>query len=148
MLRLEDCFKIAQECGISSQEELTRALSFIHSRLGLVRYFDDKDLDSLVVIDPQILFDKITDLIKETFVGKNANENEIEEFRQKGIISLAVVKRISERSSEEVQLPFTWLTKVLNHRRLAALFKDQYGEKFFFQSALCHVSKPPDPSIN
>ena len=148
VLRLEDCFKIAQECGISSQEELTRALSFIHSRLGLVRYFDDKDLDSLVVIDPQILFDKITDLIKETFVGKNANENEIEEFRQKGIISLAVVKRISERSSEEVQLPFTWLTKLLNHRRLAALFKDQYGEKVFFPSALCHIiSKAPDPSV-
>ena len=147
VLRLKDCFKIAQECGISSQEELTTALSFIHSRLGLVRYFDDKDLDSLVVIDPQILFDKITDLIKETFVGKNANENEIEEFRQKGIISLAVVKRISERSSEEIQLPFTWLTKLLNHRRLAALFKDQYGEKVFFPSALCHVSKAPDPSV-
>ena len=147
VLRLEDSFKIAQECGISSQEELTTALSFIHSRLGLVRYFDDKELNSLVVIDPQILFDKITDLIKETFVGKNANENEIKEFRQKGIISLAVVKRISERSSEEVQLPFTWLTKLLNHRRLAALFKDQYGEKFFFPSALCHVSKAPDPSV-
>ena len=147
VLRLEDCFKIAQECGISSQEELTTALSFIHSRLGLVRYFDDKELNSLVVIDPQILFDKITDLIKETFVGKNANENEIKEFRQKGIISLAVVKRISERSSEDIQLPFTWLTKLLNHRRLAALFKDQYGEKFFFPSALCHVSKAPDPSV-
>ena len=147
VLKLEDCFKIAQECGISSHEELTTALSFIHSRLGLVRYFDDKELDSLVVIDPQILFDKITDLIKETFVGKNANENEIEEFRQKGIISLTVMKRISERSSKEVELPFTWLTKLLNHRRLAALFKDQYGEKFFFPSALCHVSKVPDPSV-
>ena len=134
--------------NIKSRRSITTALSFIHSRLELVRYFNDKDLNSLVVIDPQILFDKITDLIKETFIGKNANENEIEEFRQKGIISLAVVKRISERSSEEVQLPFTWLTKLLNHRRLAALFKDQYGEKFFFQSALCHVSKPPDPSIN
>jgi hypothetical protein len=147
VLRLEDCFKIAQECGITSREELTTALSFIHSRLGLVRYFDNKELDSLVVIDPQIIFDKITDLIKETFVGKNANENEIDEFRRKGIISLTVMKRISERSSEEVQLPFTWLTKLLNHRRLAALFKDQYGEKVFFPSALCHVSKAPDPSV-
>ena len=146
VLRLKDCFEIAQECGISSHEELTTALSFIHSRLGLVRYFDDKELDSLVVIDPQILFDKITDLIKETFVGKNANENEIEEFRQKGIISLTVMKRISERSSKEVELPFTWLTRLLNHRRLAALFKDQYGEKYFFPSALCHVSKAQDPS--
>ena len=112
-----------------------------------MRYFDVKELDSLVVIDPEILFDKITDLIKETFVGKNANQNEIDEFCRKGIISLAVMKRISERSSEDVKLPFTWLTKLLNHLRLAALFKDRYGEKYFFPSALCHVCKPQDSLI-
>ena len=70
MIKIEDCFKIAQECGISSREELITALSFIHSRLGLVRYFNVEELDSLVVIDPQVLFDKITDLIEETFVSK------------------------------------------------------------------------------
>ena len=147
VLRFEDCFKIAQECGISNQEELTIALSFIHSRLGLVRYFDVDELSSLVVVDPQILFDKITDLIIETFSGKTATHKEIEDFRQRGIISLAVVKRISEGSSGKAQLPLTWLTKVLNQLRLAALFKDQYGEKFFFPSALCHVSKAPDPTV-
>ena len=146
VLRLEDCFKIAQECGISNQEELMIALSFIHSRLGLVRYFDVGELSSLVVVDPQILFDKITDLILETFSGENANRKEIEEFRQKGIISLAVMKRISEGSSENAQLPLMWLTNVLNHLRLAALFKDQYGEKYFFPSALCHVHMPQDLS--
>ena len=147
VLRFEDCFKIAQECGISNQEELTIALSFIHSRLGLVRYFNEGELNSLVVIDPQILFDKITDLIVETFSGKTATHKEIEEFRQRGVISLAVVKRISEGSSENVQLPLVWLIMVLNHLRLAALFKDQYGQKFFFPSALCHVSKSPDSSV-
>ena len=147
VLRFEDCFSIAQECGISSHKELTAALSFIHSRLGLVRYFDVEELNSLIVVDPQILFDKITDLIVETFIGKNANSKEIEEFCKNGIISLAVMKRISERSSKDVQLPFTWLTKLLNHLRLAALFKDDYGEKYFFPSALCHVPKAQDSSV-
>ena len=141
VLRLEDCFKIAQECGISSNKELTAALSFIHSRLGLVRYFDVEGLNSLVVIDPQVLFDKITNLIVETFVGKNATRNEIEDFRNRGIISAAVMKRISERSNKDAHLPFVWLTKLLNHLRLAALFIDSYGEKYFFPSALCHVPK-------
>jgi hypothetical protein len=183
-LRLEDCFKIAQECGISGQEELTIALSFIHSRLGLVRYFDVDGLKSLVVVDPQILFDKITRLIVETFSNENADHRQIEEFNKKGIISQAVMKGISARPSEDVQLPFsdkkanhkkieefhvkgiislaamkgiserhedvqlpfTWLTRLLNHRRMAALFKDQHGEKYFFPSALCHVSKAQDPS--
>ena len=184
VLRFKDCFKIARECGISNQEELKIALSFIHSRLGLVRYFDVDGLNSLVVVDPQILFDKITRLIVETFSGgENASHKEIEDFHKrgiisqpvmerisarssrdvcdqflntnhkrseefliKGIISLAAMKRISEGSTEDAQLPFTWLTKLLNHRRLAALFKDQYGEKYFFPSALCHVSKAQDPS--
>ena len=147
ILKFEECFKIAQECGISSRDELTIALSFIHSRLGLVRYFNVEELDSLVVIDPQVLFDKITDLIVETFIGKNASQNEIEEFRTKGIIPVAVMKRISDRSNQDVRLPFTWLTKLLNHLRLAALFKDKYGEKYFFPSALCHVSMIQGPSI-
>ena len=148
VLKLEDCFKIAQECGISSHKELTVALSFIHSRLGLVRYFDVDGLDSLVVVDPQILFDKITNLIVETFIGKNANRKDIEEFHKKGIISLEVMKGISERSCEDVQLPFTGLMNLLNHLRLAALFKDKYGEKYFFPSALCHVPKAQDPSVD
>ena len=147
VLKIEDCFKIAQECGISSHDELTTALSFIHSRLGLVRYYDVNKLDSLVVIDPQVLFDKITDLIVETFVGMNASRNEIKEFHEKGIISVAVMKRISERSNDDAQLPLTWLTNLLNHLRLAALFKDKFGEKYFFPSALCHVSKAQSPSV-
>ena len=185
VLRLENCFKIAQECGILNQEELKIALSFIHSRLGLVRYFKDDGLNSLVVVDPQILFDKITRLIVETFSGENAGHKEIEDFHKKGLISQPVVERISARSSEDnhdqlllntnhkkfeeflkkgiisraamerisegssedAQLPFTWLTKLLNHRRLAARFKDQYGElKYFFPPALCHVSKAQDTS--
>ena len=147
VLRLEDAFKIAQECGISSHNELVAALFFIHSRLGLLRYYNVKDLDSLVIVDPQVLFDKITDLIEETFVSKHAHRKEIEDFCEKGIISVAVMKRISERSSKDVQLPLTWLTKVLNHLRLAALFKDHDEEKYFFPSALCHTTTAEDSSV-
>ena len=147
VLRLEDCLKIARECGISSYDELTTALSYIHSRLGLVRYFDVPELNSLVVVDPEILFDKITNLIVETFVGKNVNRKDIEEFRKKGIISVEIMKGISERSSEDAQLPFIWLMKLLNHLRLAALFKDEYGEHYFFPSALCHVPKAQHSSV-
>ena len=62
----------------------------------------------IVVINPQVLFDKITDLIVETFINEDVNveQNEIEEFREKGIISVAMMKKISESSSKGVQLPF------------------------------------------
>ena len=154
VLSFDRCFSIAQECGITDRKELIQALSFIHSRLGLVRYYNKEDLNTLVVIDPQILFDKITDLVVKTFTNDNVNitvkVKEIEDFRQKGIIPVAVMQEISNNSSSDSRLPFIWLTKLLNYLRIAALFTDSNGDKYFFPSALCHASKlhsnKPSPS--
>ena len=142
VLSLDECFSIGRECGISDYRELIKALSFIHSRLGLVRYFNVEELNTLVVVDPQILFDKISDLIVRTFTGDHAEVNEIEDFREKGILPVAVMERISEKCSSDLQLPFTWLTKLLNYLRIAAFFTDHDGDKYFFPSVLCHVPKP------
>ena len=152
VLSFDKCLSIAQECGITDRKELNQALSFIHSRLGLVRYFNTEDLNTLVVIDPQILFDKITDLIVKTFTSDNVNVKvkEIEDFCQRGIIPVAVMQEISDNSSSDSKLPFIWLTKLLNYLRIAALFTDVDGDKYFFPSALCHApefhSNQPSPS--
>ena len=149
VLSFDKCFSIARECGIKDCKELNQALSFIHSRLGLVRYFNIEDLNTLVVIDPQILFDKITDLIVKTFTSDNVKVKEIEDFHQRGIIPVAVMQEISNNNSSDSQLPFIWLTKLLNYVRIAALFTDSDGDKYFFPSALCHAPEPyiqPSPS--
>ena len=141
VLHFNDCLMIAQECGISSSKEMKQALSFIHSRLGLVRYFDVEELDTLVIVDPQIIFDKITELIVSTFISDHAEENEIEDFKHKGIFSEALMEKVSDKCSSNLQLPpLTWLTKLLNYLQMAALFKDRNGaRKYFFPSALSHA---------
>ena len=139
VLSFDKCFSIARECGITDRNELNQALSFIHSKLGLIRYFNVKDLNTLVVVDPQVLFDKITDLIVKTFTVENVDEKEIEDFRQRGIIPVAVMQKISSKSSSDFQLPFMWLTTLLNYLRIAAFFTDRDGDKYFFPSALCHA---------
>ena len=143
VLTFDKCFSIARECGISDHKELIQALSFIHSRLGLVRYFDVKDLNTLVVIDPQILFDKITDLIVKTFTVENVGVKKNEDFCQRGIIPVTVMQNISDidENGSDSQLPFKWLTDLLNYLRIAALFTDRDGDKYFFPSALCHAPK-------
>ena len=148
VLSFDECFTIAQDCGISQYRELKEALLFIHSRLGLVRYFDVDDLRTYVVIDPQILFDKITHLLVKTFISDNAEQNDIEAFKKRGIFSVEFVKRISESGSFNSKLPFTWLTKLLNYLRIAALFKDKKGEKYFFPSALCHAPEPHSNQVS
>jgi GTPase SAR1 family protein len=142
VLSFEECFIIAQECGISDRGELSQALTFIHLRLGLVRYFDVEGLNELVIIDPQILFDRITDLLKRTFTPSHAEVNQIEDFFQKGILPIEVVESIAKKCDSTVKIPFPWLTKLLNYLRIAALFREQDGDKYFFPAALCHAPEP------
>ena len=101
-------------------------------------------LDTVVVVDPQILFDKITDLIVNSLSSDHAEVNEIEDCR-KGIFSVAVMERISKKYSSDLKLPFSWLKTLLNHLRIAALFTDSDGDKYFFPSVICHV---PEPHLN
>ena len=149
VLRYNDCFTVAQSCGITSRTELNDALLFIHHRLGLVRYFSVKELNNLVIIDPQILFDTITKLIVETFTSDHANPKEIDEFQQRGIFSMEVMNKITSKYFSDSQLPFKWALKLLNHLGIAAFFTDRKGEqKCFFPSAICHAPEQQDSNVS
>ena len=142
VLHIDDCLVIARECGISSSEEMKDALSFIHSRLGLIRYYSVEELNTLVVVDPQIIFDKISELIIGTFINEHGEGYEIEDFRGKGIFSEALMKKVSDKccSNSQQKLSFSWLADLLNYLRIAVLFKDFDGiKKYFFPSALSHA---------
>lgn len=52
IISFAECFAVAQQCGITEEEELKEALHFLHTKLGMVRYFPDKGLDDIVVKDP------------------------------------------------------------------------------------------------
>ena len=142
-LTLDECFNIAKECGILDPEELTQALTFIHSHLGLVRYYNVEDLNKLVIIDPQILFDKVTDLINTVLSGEHSEVKERDEF-QRGIVPVKVVERICNKcnSYTHCQLSFKWLTKLFNYLKIAALFADHGIKKYFFPSAICQAPEP------
>ena len=140
VLSYNECFIVAQSCGITSRIELNKALHFIHHRLGLVRYFPIEGLNDYVIIDPQILFDAITKLIVETFISDHATAREIEEFQKRGIFSIEVMKEIGLKSYSHSQLPFEWSLRLLNHLGIAVIFQDQSGkQKCFFPSVLCHA---------
>ena len=39
--------------------------------MGLIRYFPHEELKDLFIVDPQTLFEKVTELIVETFTLEN-----------------------------------------------------------------------------
>ena len=134
----DNCFKIARECGITSDKEHKEALHFIHNKMGLICYFPQHDLDQIVVLDPQILFDKVTELITDTFTFDKVNQLGTDDFKN-GIFSFTDLETLQ---GSDTLLNAFQLTKILEHLQIAAPFKQDGMLKYFFPCALPHVVKP------
>ena len=79
----EECFDIAKQCGITDKEELTEALHFIHTKMGLICYFPFEHIKDLVIIQPQFLYDKISKLIVKTFIFEKAGKKSADLFKER-----------------------------------------------------------------
>ena len=131
VLSYEQCFEVARQCGITSQEELNEALWFLHTKVGLIRHFQGEgleDLQEIVIQDPQVLFDRITDLVVETFTFDKADPVVREDFEKKGIFPFSTFEKISA-SSDHLLTP-SRLVKLLEHLHIIApLEKELEGKE-------------------
>ena len=131
VLSYEQCFEVARQCGITSREELNEALWFLHTKVGLIRHFQGEgleDLQEIVIQDPQVLFDRITDLVVETFTFDKASPVVREDFKKKGIFPFSTFEKISA-SSDHLLTP-SRLVKLLEHLHIIApLEKEEKKEE-------------------
>ena len=141
----EECFEIAKQCGITDKEELTEALHFIHTKMGLIRYFPFEHIKDLVIIQPQFLYDKISELIVKTFTFEKAGKKSADLFNEMGIFSLDDFERIHRKSDSTSAMKPTQFTELLKALHIAAPFEEGSngdGErKLFFPCILGHASK-------
>ena len=138
----DNCFRIARECGITSHEEHKEALHFIHTKMGLIRYFSQDDLDQVVILNPQALFDKVTELITDTFTFEKGGK-QIEDDFKKGVFSFSDLEKL--QCSDTLLNPSRF-AKVLEHLRIAAPFHQDGVLKYFLPCAIPHVDKPQEMS--
>ena len=148
VISYEQCTSIASECGIDTPEELKEALWFLHHKVGFIRYFDSvPELRDVVILDPQLLFDKITELISSTFTFDPVlvGAYDDEQFRKTGMFSLRTIEDLTTRSPEH--LNSTKLIKLLEHLHVISPIQDTSGkvEKYFMPCVLSHAS--PNASI-
>ena len=131
VLSYEQCFEVARQCGITSREELNEALWFLHTKVGLIRHFQGEgleDLQEIVIQDPQVLFDRITDLVVETFTFDKASPVVREDFKKKGIFPFSTFEKIS--ASSDHLLTSSRLVKLLEHLHIIApLEKEEEKEE-------------------
>ena len=136
-----ECFNIAQQCGIDSREELNEALWFLNTKVGLVRHFRGEgleDLQDIVIVDPQILFIKITQLIVNTFTDDRVTANVCDEFKSKGIFPRSVLERLSSKDEDSELLTVNRFVKLLEHLHIISRLHTE-EVMYFMPCILAHA---------
>ena len=140
VITYDECFTIGQQCGIDSQDELNEALWFLTTKVGMVRHFRGEgleDLEKIVIIDSQILFEMITQLIVSTFTISNVTENVREDFRSKGIFPRNALQRIS--NDEDRLLTVDRFVTLLEHLHIISRLHIMDEIKYFMPCTLAHI---------
>ena len=141
VMSMDKCLKIALECGISDENELKEALWFLHTKLGLLRYFGEiEQLSSIVICDPQLLFDKVTDLMTSTFTFEETGDVYGEKkFKNFGLVSKNLIEKILATSDEN--LSCAQLLLLLEHLDIVAPIRNEANEvnEYFMPSVLSHA---------
>ena len=146
VLSIEKCMEIGKDCGIETHQELTDALWFLHHNIGIIRHFQEHPaLKNVVIKEPQYIFDKVTELIVDTFTFEGAGQYEREQFTKKGIFSANAIKRLSTDTKD---LSGEQFGDLLEHLHIIAPIKEN-GEviKYFAPVALTHAEMPPKAQI-
>ena len=132
------CLEIARRCGLAD-DEVNEALHFIHSKMGLIRYFPYEHIKRLVFIDPQYLFDKVTELIASTFTFEKVSVHEMEQFKRKGIFSLKKLDEICTEGHSNTIMSSVQFGKLLERLRIVAPLQVANDIKYFLPCVLAHA---------
>ena len=148
IMTVKECICIAKECEISSSDEFFAALLFLHNSIGTIRYFHNVSLlQDVVITDPQLLFDIVTDLIVNTFSFKKRiqRKSEHDKFRFSGRFTkrhLENCKYIQERL-----LSIEQVIAILEHLVIIAPVgvNESNEQEYFLPCVLVHASLPSTP---
>ena len=137
-----DKFKaMAAKYGIDQDHEVSRLLQFLHVRVGVIQYFDKDGLRHIVIKEPQILFNKVTNIIVKTYSSKALKTQEKQDY-EKGILTASVVKDII--GSEDEITGSDFLKIMVNLRIIAPIpsaATEGLEEKYFVPCVLNHVQE-------
>ena len=152
VISYKDCERLAVECEIFPGIEFEAALWFLHHIVGTIRYYEKvPEMKSVVIADPQILFDIVTDLIVKTFSFTRDCPSSEDRFKFSG--------RFTERHLEGCQAV---KDNLLTTKQIVALLKyliiiSPVGEietgpmktvetEYFMPCVLVHASLPENKS--
>ena len=148
------CEEIAAKFQITGDEEVTKMLKTLHHRIGIIQYYNIDGLKHLVIIKPEVLFKKLTELMVKTFPSYKGNSPGIKPNLRKGIIEASELEHLFTENNK--MKPKEFIT-FLEHLRIAASFygkeenernernennneNENENEKYFFIPSVIHPS--------
>ena len=145
VLSLDECKVMAAKYGIVG-DQVSHLLQFLHFRIGVIQYHDVDGLRHIIVKEPQVLFNKVTDLIIRTFSCKALLGKEQRDF-QKGILTASVFKTVT---GSDDQITCEQFLKLLVHLRIITPYPtpgDQ-EERYFIPCVLNHVQESSEEELH
>ncbi len=142
-LSLKECAQIAAKFCIN-ENEIVKVLKFLHS-IGIVQYYDIDGVRDFVVIKPEFLFVKATDVIENPFPPGCPVITEQQEDWAKGILQLSILE--SNKDSSEDSIAPKHFVSILKHLRIVAQVPGNQ-EKYFIPCLLNRLKDKPHPEPN
>ena len=85
VLKMDKFMYLASNFVISS-DKINNLLHFLHFSIGIVLHYDVDHLSEIVIKEPQVLFNKVTDLLVKTFLSGSVKSNQQASVCEKGIL--------------------------------------------------------------
>ena len=144
-MSLSQCHEIGKRLEVRDTDE---ALWFLHHCVGTLMHFPDvEEIKDIVICDPQVVFDSVTDLIFNSFTPKQVGKIAHDMFNKTGQFSFKDIQRIA-RNSKSGHLPLPKLVKLLEHLNIVAPIRPEYqssspqsDEVFFMPAVLKHATE-------
>ena len=151
VIPLKECQCLAEECEMLIGDEFNTALWFLHNKVGTIRYFKNvPELHDIVITDPQLLFDLVTDLIVNTFsFGKYIERiSEHDRFRYLGHFTKHHLEQCE--AVKEKLLSVEQVIAVLEHLIIIAPvgLNESNEQEYFLPCVLVHASLPSTPLLH
>jgi len=116
-LSLLQCHEIGNRLEVKDTDE---ALWFLHHCIGTLMHFPDvEEIKDVVICDPQVVFDSVTDLILNSFNLEKVSKSACDKFKETGQFRFKDIQKIAKNSKSDT-LPLPQLVKLLEYLNIIA----------------------------
>ena len=116
-MSLSQCHEIGNRLNVKNTDE---ALWFLHHCVGILMYFPEiEEIKDIVICDPQVVFDSVTNLILNSFTFEQVSKHACDKFKEAGQFRFKDIQKIAKHmKSDGLSLPK--LVKLLEYHNIIA----------------------------